>query len=78
MPVRVEHKHHSVGEARLDLLVGEKLVIELKTASTIAPVHVAQLLSYLKLTRLRLGLLINFNVSELRAGIKRAEAKGDG
>jgi GxxExxY protein len=67
----VEYKRQSVGEARLDLLVGGRLILELKTADGIAPIHVAQLLSYLKVTRLRLGLIINFNVAELRHGIKR-------
>jgi GxxExxY protein len=71
VPVSVRYKHHSIGEARLDLLVAEKVIVELKSTSDLAPVHVAQLLSYLKLTRLRLGLLINFNVSELRAGVRR-------
>ena len=61
----------TVGEGRLDLLVNECLVVELKGIERIAPIHVAQTLSYLKATRLRLGLLINFNVATLRSGIKR-------
>jgi GxxExxY protein len=60
-----------VGEARLDLLVGQLLVVELKSVESIAPIHIAQVLSYLRTTRLRLGLLINFNVPQLRQGIKR-------
>jgi GxxExxY protein len=71
VPVRVKYKDRGIGEARLDLLVAEMVIVELKAASDIAPVHLAQVLSYLKLTRLRLGLLINFNVSELRAGVRR-------
>jgi len=56
---------------RLDLLVNGQVIVELKTVDTITPVHKAQLLSYLKLSDRRLGLLINFNVVHLRTGIKR-------
>jgi GxxExxY protein len=68
---RVEYKHYSVGEAKLDLLVGERLVVELKAVDSVAPIHLAQLLSYLRIMRLRLGLLTNFNASELRQGVRR-------
>ena len=60
-----------MGEARLDLLVDTSLVVELKAVECIAPIHVAQTLSYLKATRLRLGLLITFNATTLQRGIKR-------
>jgi GxxExxY protein len=56
---------------RIDLLVESSLVVELKSSETFAPVHTAQILTYLKLTRKRLGLLINFNVALIRDGIKR-------
>jgi GxxExxY protein len=56
---------------RIDLLVEQAVVVELKVAKKLHPIHEAQLLSYLKLTQLRLGLLINFNVARLRHGIKR-------
>lgn len=56
---------------RLDLLVEERIIVEIKSCDTILPVHEAQLLTYLKLTGLRIGLLINFNVPILRDGIKR-------
>lgn len=56
---------------RLDLLVEKKLVIELKAVESMLPVHQAQLMTYLKLTGHRLGLLINFNVSLIKNGIKR-------
>ncbi len=52
-------------------MVGEQLILELKAVDRLAPIHVAQLLSYLKIARLRLGLLVNFNVREVRTGIKR-------
>jgi len=56
---------------RIDLLVAETVIVELKTVSKLMPVHHAQLLSYLRLSRLPVGLLINFHVSPLRDGIKR-------
>ncbi len=70
-PVTVDYKGHRVGEGRLDLVVGDKLIVELKAVETLAPIHTAQVLSYLKTTRYPLGLLINFNVPVLKEGIKR-------
>lgn len=56
---------------RIDLLVEDELVVELKAAETMLPLFEAQLLTYLKLTRKRLGLLINFNAPKIKDGIKR-------
>ncbi len=56
---------------RIDLLVDGRVIVEIKSCDTVLPIHEAQLLTYLKLTSLRVGLLINFNVSTLRNGIKR-------
>lgn len=56
---------------RIDLLVEDKIIIELKAVEQIQPVHEVQLLTYLRLTNKRLGLLINFNVPVLRKGICR-------
>ena len=56
---------------RLDLLVEKSLIIEIKAVETIKPLHRAQLLSYLKLSGLHLGLLINFNTVSLKNGISR-------
>ncbi len=56
---------------RLDILVDDAVIIELKAVTTITPLHEAQLLSYLKLSGKHLGLLINFNVTLLKDGIKR-------
>jgi len=56
---------------RLDLLVENLVIIELKTVDNLQPIHTAQLLTYLKLRQLWLGLLINFNVPILKNGIKR-------
>jgi GxxExxY protein len=56
---------------RLDLLIEDALIVELKTVERLLPVHQAQLISYLKLSGKQVGLLINFHVSHLRDGIKR-------
>ena len=56
---------------RLDLLVEEQIIVEVKAVDQLTSVHEAQLLSYLKLSDKRLGLLINFNVAHLKNGIKR-------
>ena len=56
---------------KIDLLVENKIIVELKSVDSIAPIHEAQLLTYMKLSKLRLGLLINFNVCDLKQGIKR-------
>ncbi len=56
---------------RLDLLVAQEVIVELKAVEKVTPLHEAQLLSYLKLGRKKLGLLINFNVVHLKNGIKR-------
>ncbi len=69
--VSVNYKGQTVGEGRLDLLVGNALIVELKAVETLAPIHSAQLLSYLKMTGHPLGLLINFNVPILKDGIRR-------
>jgi GxxExxY protein len=56
---------------RLDLLVADEIVVEIKAVETVLPVHRAQLLSYLRLTKKPIGLLINFNVPVLVKGVKR-------
>ena len=56
---------------RPDLIVAERVITEIKAISTLLPVHTAQLLTYLRLTGLRVGLLLNFNVAVLKNGIKR-------
>ena len=71
-PVIVRYKGHVVGEGRLDLLVGGTLVVELKTVESFAPIHVAQVLSYLQALGQPLGLLLNFKSAALgREGVKR-------
>jgi GxxExxY protein len=56
---------------RIDILIAEEIVIEMKSLETIAPVHLSQLTSYLKLSNRRLGFLLNFNVESFRDGIYR-------
>ena len=56
---------------RLDIVITDKLIVELKACDSLLPIHEAQLLTYLKLTGTKFGLLINFNVPLLRDGIKR-------
>ena len=56
---------------RADLIVEEKVIVELKSVAELAPVHKKQLLTYLRLSGLRLGLLINFNVELIKDGIVR-------
>lgn len=56
---------------RLDLLVASSVVVEVKSVEALAPIHEAQLLTYLKLTGVKIGLLINFNVVVLKSGIRR-------
>jgi GxxExxY protein len=56
---------------RLDLIVDKQLIVELKSCDSIQPIHEAQLLTYLRLSGLNLGLLINFNVPVLKDGIRR-------
>src|ERR1700690_1114794 len=69
--IAVNYKGQKVGEGGLDLLIAKVLLVELKAVEMLAPIHQAQLLSYLKMTHLKLGLLINFNVPILKQGIKR-------
>ena len=72
VPVNVEYKGKVIEAAyRLDLLVDDRLIVELKSVERLNPVHQAQMITYLKVTGLRTGLLINFNVELLRQGLRR-------
>ncbi|MDB5814249.1 MAG: hypothetical protein JWN23_1366 [Rhodocyclales bacterium] len=70
LPILYEGVEISVGY-RIDLLVEENVVVELKAVERLMPIHMAQLLSYLKLSGCKLGFIINFNVPHLKDGIKR-------
>jgi GxxExxY protein len=69
LPVR--YKAEIVGELRLDLLVAGCVIVEIKAAESLIPLMTAQLLSYLKATGIKVGLLVNFNVPVLKQGIRR-------
>jgi len=70
LPVRYEEVRLELG-FRVDLIVDGKVIVEIKSVEALAPVHKKQLLTYLRLTDLRLGLLINFNVELIKHGIQR-------
>jgi len=74
LPVHYEEVKLELG-FRVDLIVGEKVIVEIKSVEALAPIHKKQLLTYLRLTDLRLGLLINFNVELIRHGIQRVVNK---
>lgn len=70
--IKVIHEGFDMGIGfKPDLIIGQKVVIELKSVELLAEVHYKQVLTYLKLTKLKLGLLINFNVPLLKDGIHR-------
>jgi len=71
VPVPLTYKGHDLGEYRLDLMVEDAVVVEVKAVERFDPVHEAQLLTHLRLTEKRVGLLINFNRRLLRDGVKR-------
>jgi GxxExxY protein len=70
-PLPVTYKGEPVGLGRMDIFVDGLLVVELKTVDALNEVHRGQVIAYLHVTNRRLGLLINFNVSILKDGIKR-------
>jgi GxxExxY protein len=72
--ISVAYKGRDIAVSRLDFLVGDKptaVVVELKAVDAILPIHKAQVISYLRVTNLKLGLMINFNVTVLTQGINR-------
>lgn len=69
--VHISYKGRDIGEGRIDILVEGEVIVELKTVDALAPIHTAQVISYLKATELQLGLLINFNIPLLKQGLKR-------
>jgi GxxExxY protein len=70
LPIEYDGVRLDVGY-RIDLLIENAVIVELKAVSEIRPIHEAQLLSYLKLSKKKIGLLINFHVLRLKDGIKR-------
>ena len=72
MPLSVRYKNVLLDCGyRIDLLVGGDLIVEVKSVETLLPIHQAQILTYMRLARIPIGLLINFNVTKLQSGIKQ-------
>lgn len=72
LTVPLEYKGKLLSESlRLDVLVENEIIVELKSLDNVLPVHKAQLITYLRLSNLHLGFLINFNVARIKDGIKR-------
>ena len=65
------YKGRNIGDLYADLVINHSVIVELKSVEALLPIHTAQLLTYLKLTGLRIGLLINFNVPILKKGLRR-------
>ena len=77
LPVVFKGRDMGVG-FRLDLLVESRVVVEVKSVEALAPVHTRQLVTYLRLADVRVGLLLNFNVNLMRDGIKRVVDRFEG
>lgn len=72
LPIAINYKGHNIGEGlRLDIIVENKLVLELKSVEELHPVHYKQLSTYLRILNTPVGLLINFNEKDIRNGIHR-------
>ena len=69
--ISICYREREVGLARPDMLVASCLIVELKAVEALSPIHTAQVISYLRASNLRLGLLLNFNVPVMQRGIKR-------
>jgi GxxExxY protein len=74
VPLPVLYKGERLGTHRADVIVEKQVVVEVKAVAQIAPVHVAQMLTYLHITNLKIGLILNFNCPTLKEGIKRVIA----
>ncbi|MFC1858964.1 GxxExxY protein [Thermodesulfobacteriota bacterium] len=72
MPLPVHYKEIKLDCGyRIDILIDDKIIVELKSVEKLLPIHQAQLLTYMKLSHIKIGLLINFNVRFIKNGIKR-------
>ena len=69
--IPVTYRGELIGEHRPDLIVEERVIVEIKRVERMEPVHIAQMVTYLRMTELKVGLIINFNCATLREGIKR-------
>jgi GxxExxY protein len=71
VPVEILYETHRVKRCRLDLIVANQIVVELKTVARLHPIHSSQMLTYLRATQLPVGIILNFNERHLRDGIRR-------
>jgi GxxExxY protein len=71
LAVPVQYRGQWIGEYRLDFVVDQQIVVEVKSADRLDALFEAQMLTYLRATKLRLGLLLNFNTPAMRSGIRR-------
>ena len=76
-PINLIYKGKNIGEHRIDFIVEEKVIVELKAVKEIHNIHIAQVITYLKAMDKKLGLLINFNVELLKLGLKRVINDGE-
>jgi GxxExxY protein len=70
LPIEYEGLHLDCGY-RADIIVADKVILEIKSVDRLLPIHEAQLLTYLRITKYRIGLLINFNTTSLKHGLRR-------
>lgn len=71
VPVPIYYRAEPVGSTRLDFIIARQVIVEVKAIESLAPIHTSQCISYLRATKLKLAILINFNVRVLKDGIKR-------
>jgi GxxExxY protein len=71
LPVSLNYKGHAIGEYRIDLLIEDTVIVELKSVERFDPVFEAQILTYLRLSKKPIGLILNFNSRVLKDGTKR-------
>ena len=69
--IELRYRGHVVGQGRLDFLIRDAVIVEIKSVETLARVHTAQALAYLRITHYRLAIVINFNVAKLIDGVRR-------
>ena len=69
--IEINYKGRMIGDLIADVIVENRVIVELKSVESLLPIHTAQLLTYLKLTNLKVGLVINFNIPILKDGVKR-------
>jgi GxxExxY protein len=69
--IPIRYRNIIICHQRIDLMIDNRLVLEVKSADRLGPIHVAQVINYLRVTGVRVGLLVNFNVPILKQGIRR-------